>query len=217
MRSYRSAFESHPARFVLLEDFLVPAIAERLSRFLAGEAEFTPEHGLYSAEDGGVTEERWAASPEDDRFFRFSRLTGTPPQFQLSNNSLTYLRFRSTFQGDDDLRRYFERVTGLDLAASGDFGSHAMGAGDFLKSHDDNNRDRVLALVLYLTPGWQPDYGGSLIIVDPEGRESTVPAQYNSLVVFDTRAGTTHRVVPIDEAAGALKRLTIGGWYHRPA
>jgi Rps23 Pro-64 3,4-dihydroxylase Tpa1-like proline 4-hydroxylase len=43
-----------------------------------------------------------------------------------------------------------------------------------------------------------------------------VDAKYNSLVAFDTRAGTTHRVVPISEAAGTRKRLTIGGWDHSP-
>lgn len=47
-------------------------------------------------------------------------------------------------------------------------------------------------------------------------RESTVEAQYNSLVAFDTRAGTSHYVVPISDAARTRRRLTIGGWYHQP-
>lgn len=46
--------------------------------------------------------------------------------------------------------------------------------------------------------------------------ESTVEATYNSLVVFDTRAGTKHYVVPIADGVGERKRLTIGGWYHEP-
>ena len=74
---------------------------------------------------------------------------------------------------------------------SDDFGSHSMTAGDFLKQHDDNNRNRRLALVLYLSPDWKPEYGGSLKIADPAGDgESTVAANYNSLVAFDTLAGT---------------------------
>jgi 2OG-Fe(II) oxygenase superfamily len=216
IRSYRSAFEGHPARFVLLEDFLAPTVADRLSRFLDNEAEFAPEYGLYSVDDRQVTKGEWESADEEERFFSFSKLLGAPQEFQLSDNSLTYLQFRSTFQSNDDMRRFFQKVTGMELAASADFGSHSMQAGDFLKSHDDDNRNRVLALVLYLSPAWKPEFGGSLKISDADGNESTVDAKYNSLVAFDTRAGTTHRVEPISEAAGTRKRLTIGGWDHSP-
>ena len=215
-RVYRSAFESQAARYLVFEDFLVPAIAERLSRFLASEANFATEYGLYGIDDRPVAEEEWTAAAEKDRFFRFSKLVGTRPEFQMSDNSIAYLRLRSTFQGNEELRRFFETVTGIALAKSEDFGSHSMGAGDFLKAHDDDNRNRRLALVLYLTPDWKPEYGGSLKIVDASGNESTVDARYNSLVAFDTRAGTTHYVVPVADAAGARRRLTIGGWYHEP-
>lgn len=213
---YRTSFDAQPARFLVLEDFLVPKFAARLSNFLAGEAEFAAEYGLHGIDDRKVTEEEWNAAGEDERFFRFSKLVGTRPEFQMSDNSLAYLRLRSTFQSNVDLRLFFEAVTGLDLAASADFGSHCMGTGDFLKEHDDDNRNRRLALVLYLAPDWQAEYGGSLKIIDADGRESNVEARYNSLVAFDTRAGTSHYVVPIGDAAGARKRLTIGGWYHQP-
>lgn len=215
-RSYRSAFESHPARFVVLEEFLVPEIAGRLSEFLRSEGEFQTEFGLYSAEDQPISEAEWNSAPEQDRFFRFSKLVGTPAEFRLSDNALTYLRLRTVFHKDESLRSFFEDVTGIDLAMSDDFGSHSMAVGDFLKSHDDDNRNRRLALVLYLSPDWTRDLGGSLHIVDPSGEESVVPATYNSLVAFDTKAGTTHCVAPIAEAAGDEKRATIGGWYHAP-
>lgn len=215
-RVYRSRFEATPARFVVLEDFLVPAVAERLSRFLDGEAEFATEYGLYGVDGRPVGEDEWLAAADDARFFRFAKNVGTRPEFQLSDNSLTYLRFRTTFQRNDELRAFFEAASGLELAASDDFGSHSMQAGDFLRTHDDDNRNRRLALVLYLSPGWRPEFGGSLEIVDPDGSASVVEARFNSLVAFDTLAGTTHRVLPISGAAGERRRLTIGGWYHRP-
>ena len=216
-RVYRSAFEANAARYFVVEDFLVPAVAERLSRFLGSEADFATEYGLYGIDDRPVGEEEWTAADEQQRFFRFSKLVGTRPEFQMSDNSLTYLRLRSTFQSNDDLRTLFEAATGIALARSDDFGSHSMGAGDFLKAHDDDNRNRRLALVLYLSPDWSGDDGGSLKIVDPDGNESTIEAKYNSLVAFDTRAKTTHYVVRIADSVGPRKRLTIGGWYHDPA
>jgi hypothetical protein len=214
--AYRSEFQSSPARHVVLKDFLKLAVAERLSRFLDTEAEYATEHGLFGI-DQGVDEHQWNAADESSRFFRFSKLVGTQPQYQLSENALTYLRFRSTFQTDAELRGFFAAITGMDLGASDDFGSHSMRAGDFLKHHDDDNRNRVLALVLYLSPEWKREYGGTLKIVEPSGSELTVDATYNSLVAFDTRAGTSHYVVPISPDAGTRKRLTIGGWYHEPA
>jgi Rps23 Pro-64 3,4-dihydroxylase Tpa1-like proline 4-hydroxylase len=114
------------------------------------------------------------------------------------------------------LRFFFEQVTGIKLGMSDDFGSHSMSVGHFLKPHDDDNRNRRLALVLYLSPDWESAYGGSLHIIDQGGSETVVPATYNSLVAFDTRAGTTHYVAPIAESAGDRRRVTIGGWYHEP-
>ena len=209
---YRDAFASHPARMVVFRDFLVPPTADKLSTFLAQEAEFQPEYGLYSAE-GAVPENEWRAAPAQDRFFRYSRLVGVPPQFQMSPNAVTYLRFRTLFQRDDSLRAYFALVSGLPLQASDDFGSHRMDPGDFLRPHDDNNRDRTLALVLYLSPDWQAGFGGGLHVVDEGGTETRLESEYNSLVVFDTRARTRHFVEPV-RSPDDRPRLSIGGWYH---
>jgi hypothetical protein len=211
---YREEFQSHPARFIVLKNFLVPEVADRLSEFLRREGSFETEYGLYSAEEHAVDEDRWSAAAPDDRFFRYGRLVGVPPSFQFSPNSLAYLRFRTTFQTDDELRSFFERATGLELARSDDFGSHSMGVGDFMKEHDDNNRNRRLALVLYLSPGWLTNRGGNLHIVGGGGRAWTVEPEYNSLVAFDTVAGTAHFVEQVAESAGDERRVTIGGWYH---
>jgi hypothetical protein len=213
----RAAFQSNPARFIVLEDFLDVDLADRLSEFLRREATFEPEFGLYAAEEHKVDEAQWSSAAPDDRFFRYSRLVGTPPEHQFSPNSLAYLRFRTTFQTDDELRRFFETSSGLELARSDDFGSHSMGAGDFLKEHDDNNRDRRLALVLYLSPDWEREFGGSLHIVAPDGQAWVVDPEYNSLVAFDTLAGTVHFVEEVTEKAGERRRVTIGGWYHSGA
>lgn len=217
LESYQSQFQSTPARFCVIEDFLVDELAERLSEFLVSEADFETEFGLYSTEEHRVDEAAWRAAEGDDRFFRYGRLVGTPAKFQFSPNSLAYLRFRNAFQADDDMRRFFEEATGLELARSDDFGSHSMAAGDFMKDHDDNNRNRRLALVLYLSPDWSEEMGGSLHIVDQSGAESIVAPAYNSLVAFDTLAGTVHFVEPVRESAGDRRRVTIGGWYHAPS
>lgn len=210
---HRQRFASDPARLVLLEDFLLPSVAEQLHVFLSKNAEYQPEHGLYS-HDGPVSAERWSEAPEDDRFFRFSKLARTRPGAELDPETLTYLRFRAFLQSPP-ARDYFAEVSDLALeVAQDEIGVHAFAPGDFLRSHDDDNRNRRLAFIFYLTPGWTAAAGGALHMDAGGDVRSYVPL-FNSAVAFDVEAGTTHHVSAVtDDALGA--RLTIGGWYHHP-
>ena len=212
--SYREAFQSHPARMTVIRDFLRDDVAARLSRFLLREADYQVEYGIYSVE-GAVPEDRYEAADGSDRFFRMHRLAGIPPEHRMSMNALTYLKLRETFQ-QPAFESFFEDLTGMTLGASDDFGVHSMRAGDYLRPHSDDNKDRALALVMYLTPDWDPAFGGSLHMIDGDGNETRVDAEYNSIVLFDVLAGTSHSVAPVEPSAGDAARVTIGGWYHRP-
>jgi hypothetical protein len=212
LERYRACFESHPARLVSLENFLQPDVADRLSRFLAGEAEYATEYGLYSA-DGAVAEDVWQAADAEDRFFRLSKLTGTRGH-QMSRNALTYVQFRQAFQRPE-FRAFFEALSGLPLAWSDDFGSHAMRQGDFLRAHSDDNKNRQLALVIYLSPGWEARLGGVLHVVDKDGSDTPIVPHFNRLVAFDVLTDSQHFVTAVSTDAGSSPRLSIGGWYQR--
>ncbi|CAN5749980.1 hypothetical protein BH18ACT15_BH18ACT15_13530 [soil metagenome] len=214
LQGYKEQFAGE-ARLAVMEDFLVDDVAAKLASFLDSEADFRPEFGLYSVE-GAVDEERWRSAAKEDRFFRYGRNVGVSPQHQFSPNALSYLRFRTTFP-DDRFRAFFEEVTGLQLASSDDFGSHKMATDDYMGEHDDDNRNRRLAIVLYLTPEWRPEYGGALKVRDADGNARTIQATYNSAAIFDTQAGTMHSVEPVSDKAGDRSRATIGGWYHQPS
>ena len=213
LAGYRDAFTSHPARLIVIRDFLVPEVAARLSRFLHQEAEFRSEFGLYSIE-GTVTEQDWLRAADEDRLFRLGRLVGTPPQFRTSPNALTYLQFRMTFQRPE-FRAFFESVAGMPLGASDDFGAHAMAQGDLLRPHSDDNKNRQVALVIYLTPDWRREYGGALRVIHKDEAFTDVEPVYNSVIAFDVLTAPAHFVFPIQAAAGPAKRLSIGGWYHK--
>lgn len=213
LAGYRAAFGSHPARMTVIRDLFREDVADRLSRFLRNEAEYRTEYGIYSVE-GAVPEERYAAAEESDRFFRLDRLAGIPPKHRMSMNALTYLKLREAFQ-QPAFESFFQELTGLALGASDDFGVHSMRVGDYLRPHADDNKDRALALVIYLAPEWSPSFGGSLHLMHPGGDETRVDADYNSMVVFDVLAGTSHFVAPVEPSSGDAARVTIGGWYHR--
>jgi len=215
LEQYRNAFTSHPAHLVVIKDFLQPQMAERLSRFLSGEAEFKTEYGLYNVE-GAVKEEDWLRAKDEDRFFKFGKLVGTPPQFQTCPNALTYLQFRTTFQRPE-LKEFFEAITGMSLGSSNDFGAHSMTSESMLRPHSDDNRDRQIALVLYLTPGWKPEFGGQLTVTHLDGETTVVEPEYNSVIAFNVLTHSAHVVEPVRASNGvAPRRLTIGGWYHKP-
>ena len=214
LHDFRERFQANPARMGVIEDLLVEDKAAKLARFLATEANFTAEYGLYSVE-GATDQEQWSAAEERDRFFRFGKLVGIAPEAQFSPNALTYLQFRKAFQ-DERFKAFFEAASGLDLGVSDDFGSHRMDQGDFLKAHDDDNKNRRLAIVLYLSPDWGPADGGALNVIDRIGDDHRVEARYNSEEMFDALAGSTHYVNEIRPTEDGRTRFTIGGWYHKP-
>jgi hypothetical protein len=208
---HRDAFGSHPARLVLVRDLLRSDAADRLARFVAEDAAFATEYGLYSNESG-VTREEWEGASDQDRFFRFGKMSGPRPESAFSDGTMAYVRFRK-FAGEPAFRGLMEALTGIELGPTENFGVHAFRAGDYLRDHDDNSGGRRLAFVLYLSPGWTGDLGGELTMVDAGGGVTTVPPAYNSMVVFDATAGSRHRVEPVLPAAGDRARCTFGGWF----
>lgn len=214
IEEYQKSYTSHPARLVVIKDFLQPQIAERLSRFLSGEAEFKAEYGLYGV-DGAAKEHDWLIAKDEDRFFKYGKLVGTPPQFQTSPNALTYLQFRMTFQRPE-FKAFFEAISGMPLGASDDFGAHSMTSESLLRPHSDDNRNRQLALVIYLTPEWKTEFGGQLQVTHLDGKRTVVEAEYNSVIAFNVLTHKEHVVERIRASNGTSpRRLTIGGWYHK--
>jgi SM-20-related protein len=90
-------------------------------------------------------------------------------------------------------------------------------AGHFLTLHDDHaeDRERIAAFVLNLTPRWGADYGGQLQFVDAQGRvEHSLVPRFNALVVF--RVPRPHLVSAVAPFV-ADSRYAITGWFHTGA
>jgi Rps23 Pro-64 3,4-dihydroxylase Tpa1-like proline 4-hydroxylase len=83
-------------------------------------------------------------------------------------------------------------------------GISSMTLGHFLNPHLDNSHDgarlhyRVLNLLYYVTPNWQPEYGGNLELWNEKVTKAmTIPSQFNSLVIMETNRRSWHSVSPI--------------------
>lgn len=82
--------------------------------------------------------------------------------------------------------------------------------GDFYRRHLDAFRgesNRILSVVAYFNPGWQPEDGGELTLWLPDGQTLNVTPALGTLVVFLSEE-FPHEVRP------ALRdRYSIAGWY----
>jgi Rps23 Pro-64 3,4-dihydroxylase Tpa1-like proline 4-hydroxylase len=223
IKTYRERFASHPAHLLVLRDFLAPDGAEKVSRFLHGEAQYEILYGLYSAMKNhpeglpNATEDDWANANEEDRFYRLRKFVGISRDLRLTPNLVAYMKFRNAFN-HPDVRRFFMEITGLSLDLNeSTFHSFMMNEGDFLRDHDDTGRHYKVAFVLYFTPQWESRFGGLLHMVDPNGNVTKIEPEYNSLVLFKVDPRTKHFVAPVESCAGEKGRATISGWMHTPA
>lgn len=71
---------------------------------------------------------------------------------------------------------------------------------DRLLCHDDKCEDRHIAFVLYLTEDWTQEDGGNLELFDSDENGDpflpvvTIPATFNTLVLFEVSAKSYHQV-----------------------
>ena len=99
-------------------------------------------------------------------------------------------------------------------------GLSAMAKGHFLNPHLDNSHDfeqkyyRVLNLLYYVTPDWNPANGGNLELWDEEVTEAIeIPSLFNRLVLMATNDKSYHSVNEV-KADGA--RCCISNYYFSP-
>lgn len=104
------------------------------------------------------------------------------------------------------------RITGNRAIAFADAQAARYRRGHFLNRHDDgNDKGRIAAYVLNMTPRWRPDWGGALLFPDRPGHFSGgyLPA-FNALNIF--AVPQDHMVGFVSPFAGA-HRLSVTGWF----
>jgi len=107
------------------------------------------------------------------------------------------------------VRDLLRQIVGAPDIAFADAQGTAYSPGDFLTGHDDAvaGKNRHAAYVFGLTPVWRTEWGGLLLIHEPE-LGGFVPA-FNTLNLF--RVPQMHSVSEVTRAA-AFRRYSITGW-----
>jgi Rps23 Pro-64 3,4-dihydroxylase Tpa1-like proline 4-hydroxylase len=220
IEAYRQAFLSHPARVLVLKDFLLDPVAEKISRFLSHEARFELAYGLYAknVKDGnisGVSQAVWLAAEAEKKFYRFSDYAGVRDEFASSANQTMFQQFFSALR-EHPFKLFFEEICGLRLGSPPLINAYSYKSGDFLSHHTDDVKSKRLSFVFYFSPQWEHRFGGLLHLIDPNGKVTEIDPRYNSLVLFDVAAKTEHFINPVESCAGERARLSISGWFLEP-
>lgn len=99
-------------------------------------------------------------------------------------------------------------------------GISAMAKGHFLNPHIDNSHDheqkhyRVLNLLYYVTPEWDPSHGGNLELWDEDVTDPLeIPSVFNRLVLMSTNEKSFHSV---NEIAVDRRRCCVSNYYFSP-
>jgi len=169
-----------PFRHVVIDDFLEPAFAAKL---LAEFPEFDPGRAINEAGEVG----------------------GKAVHERIRALGPSYARLDEIIQGRDFLD-FVSRITGIpDLIYDPQYfggGTHDNRDGQGLDAHVDFNRHPVthshrrLNLIVYLNPGWQPEWGGVLELHSdpraPDDRIARVVPVFNRAVIFETTEHSWH-------------------------
>lgn len=204
------AYRNSSFSAVQVQDFLNEDIAGAVSAFLLEEARFTQVYGVHSVPGHATDVATWTATPERDRLFHNEMLDGTGG-LPTSRNLLSFLRLRKYFSSEQFCEMVSE-CTQLELPSAFEPRVHSLRQRHYLRAHHDRAGSRRIAYILYLSPGWQPDFGGQLTMLAADGEKMTVTPRYNSLLLFDVYAQEEHYIEPVLPLAGERQRLTMSAW-----
>ena len=207
---YRREAQQDPAGLMVLDDFLQRPVIDKVHRWLVDEARFDRRYGLYSTMVAQRADLLQAS--EEDRFYTYDVTIDVRPEHAMSPNWLTHLTLEHAL-GQQPSLEFFGAIAGVPLTRTEPIHVHAHAADDYLKIHSDRVRDRRLCATLFLSPDWQPGYGGELCVVDGAQEEGRFAPRYNRLILFDPEKKPLHRVAGHTPKATEWKRFSLVLWF----
>lgn len=198
---------------------LACAIAEELSAsnlwveiFRAGEKVYEMPHAEFLAlsPDRKVSLRSLVeAAAQDGLQYRYRAIRVAEDPTERNRRGLALDHFANVLNTPGTMK-LLQAITGSTHIAFADAQATDYRAGDFLTTHDDaiEGKNRLFAYVYSLTPRWQADWGGLLLLEDGECVSGFLPA-FNVLRLFAVpRRHHVSLVAPWVDA----RRLSITGW-----
>lgn len=194
-RLQRDWSTSGPTSHLVIDDALPPDLARRVFEARPAIENLALKSSLKERKKVGVSVEEW------DPLMREATLA---------------LQSRPVLEATEKVTGISQLIADTTLYAAG---ISVMEKGDFLQPHLDNSHDgdqqlyRVLNLLYYVTPDWDPDDGGNLELWDHDVRDRVVvEARFNRLVIMMTGTKSWHSV---QEVTGDVPRVCLSSYFFR--
>jgi hypothetical protein len=209
-------YASDMFKSIWIDDFFQPAMLAGLRRVFAEEGRFKRKRSVFdpSARFGrrdAALEEYLATSPER-RFESGAVLEGPRSANRLEPGVATFVAFRWLL-ASPEFRVFLGALVGYDPGIL--LGAHAriIGLGETMARHNDDTGNRLLCLVMYLSPDWTPADGGLLRQFAPGNRSREVEPRPNRAVFFSIAKGFAHAVDA--QASDRAPRWSHTAWFGR--
>lgn len=212
LQASHKRLESDPLSLLVLDDFLLPSVADRIANFLREEAEYKREYQSRSKEF--LNQDAWEELPEAERLYRFLVIHRVKPSCLMSKNWLTFLAFNDIFK-QFPCFSFMESVSGMQFCDARIAGIHGHEAEDMITWHADAGRNKDFCGTLYLAPDWNESDGGELEIKRESEENFLITPAFNRLVLFKTDKQTVHRVRPHAHSALDKVRYSYVFWYRK--
>lgn len=199
---------SEPFNHVIIDNFFMPEVAEKIANdFPDFDAPYVNEHN--SPLEIKKTLNHWDKFPAVT--YRAFSMFGRPE----------FIENMKILSGIDNLW--------FDFGLNGG-GWHMHGRGGNNNIHLDYNvhpklgLQRKLNIIVYMTPGWQPEWGGGLELWThdeetnkPKEKAKTVDNLFNRAIIFDTTQNSWHGLPKAIDCPEGVLRKSIAAYYVHPA
>lgn len=211
IESLKREYQSDPLGGVVLDDFFIDSVIVKLQNVIARETLFRGVYKLYSDSRESVPEEIYFNAPKEDRFHHVNIVDKVKPEYSLSHNWLTYIKFLHFYS--TLLPIFFGEITG-DRLLQGDNMIQSNHFANALNKHNDVQPGRRLTSILYLSSDWKPEFGGALHICLKNGAERVIDVKCNRMVFFAPSVESSHYVAIRSELAHNKTRDCYVSWFH---
>jgi hypothetical protein len=217
--SWAAAFSAAPQASITIDGVLQADKFTALQRVYSIEGRFEERYYVNRRRDNDnlskdeiVSAEQWTTVPNSDRASQERSYVGPQPLHRMGKGIVTLAKFLELVDSPEFMN-FLGAMTGIRPAALDGHMMRIMGAGHYVRPHNDAGPNRVLCAILYASDGWQPNFGGRFRHLGPGPEPIPIEPKPNRLLLFEPRVDCPHDVEPATQRGARWQRWAQTLWF----